>query len=58
MAIVLRPVTVRANRIAAITASDPVLQNATRSIPMNSVIILATRPASGVWGPISIPLAS
>ena len=34
--IVLRPVTVRAMRIAPITASEPVLQNAARSTPVSS----------------------
>ena len=33
MAILSRPVTVRATRIAAVTASEPVLQNAARSMP-------------------------
>ena len=36
IAIVLRPVTVRAMRIAPITASEPVLQNAARSAPVSS----------------------
>ena len=36
IAIVLRPVTVRAMRIAPITASEPVLQNAARSAPVTS----------------------
>ena len=36
IAIVLRPVTVRAMRIAPITASEPVLQNAARCVPVTS----------------------
>ncbi len=53
-----RPVTVRARRIAAITASEPVLQKVTRSMPVNSLIRRATSPASGDCGPISTPLRS
>ena len=55
MAIVLRPVTVRAMRMQPITASEPVLQNAARSLPVNSQNASATSPASGVCGPISMP---
>ena len=55
IAIVSRPLTVRATRIAAVTASEPVLQNATRSIPVNSETIRDTSPARGVCGPISKP---
>ena len=40
IAIVLRPVTVRAMRSAPITASEPVLQNAARSKPVSSQISL------------------
>ncbi len=57
-ATVSRPVTVRARRIAAITASDPVLQKVTRSMPVNSLIRRATSPAIGDCGPISTPLRS
>jgi len=42
LAIVVRPVTVRAMRMQPITASDPVLQNPTRSIPVSSHTSLAT----------------
>ena len=40
------------------TASEPVLQNATRSIPTMAATRAATSPASGVWGPVSIPCSS
>ncbi len=53
-----RPVTVRAIRIAAITASDPVLQKVTRSLPVISLNSAATRPASADCGPIAKPLRS
>ncbi len=53
MAMVLRPVTVRAMRMAPITASEPVLQSPARSKPVNSQMSLATSPASGCCGPIS-----
>ena len=47
MAIFLRPVTVRAIRMAPITASEPVLQKATRSMPVISDISLATSAVKG-----------
>ena len=40
----LRPVTVRARRIAAITASEPVLQKVARSMPVISQMSAATSP--------------
>ena len=55
LATLLRPVTVRDKRNAARTASDPVLQNVMRSLPVISQNILATSPASGVCGPVSNP---
>ncbi len=36
LAMVVRPVTVRAMRMAPITASEPVLQNPARSMPVSS----------------------
>jgi hypothetical protein len=54
----LRPVTVRAARTAPMTASEPVVQNVTRSIPDNRHIVCAISPASAFWGPISMPVAS
>ncbi len=57
-AIFLRPVTVRARRIAVMTASEPVLQNVARSIPVNLQMSCAARPASGDCGPISTPFSS
>ena len=41
----LRPVIVLASRIAAMTASEPVLQKVARSIPVSSQIALASLPA-------------
>ena len=58
MTILSRPETVRATRIAAVTASEPVLQNAARSMPIISQTSFATSPASGVCGPISMPASS
>jgi hypothetical protein len=58
MAIRSRPETVRATRTAAVTASEPVLQKAARSMPTIAQRRSDTSPASGVWGPISIPLRS
>ena len=55
MTMVLRPVTVRAMRIAPITASEPVLQNATRCMPVKLAISCATSAASGCCGPTSMP---
>ena len=55
---VLRPVTVRATRMAPITASEPVLQNATRAMPVSSLISCATSAVSGCCGPISMPVSS
>ena len=43
----VRPVTVRASRTAASTASEPVLVNAARSAPVISQSSAATLPASG-----------
>jgi len=50
-AILLRPVTVLARRIAVITASVPVLLKVTRSIPASSQIDSAISPASSDCGP-------
>jgi hypothetical protein len=58
MAIVLRPVTARAMRIAPITASEPVLQKATRAMPVRSAISCATSAARGCCGPTSRPALS
>jgi hypothetical protein len=52
----LRPVTVRATRIAAMTASDPVLQKVTRSLPVISEKSAAAGPANADWGPMAKPL--
>ncbi len=49
--------TVRAMRTAPITASEPVLQNATRSAPVISENSSATSAARGVCGPISMPVS-
>ena len=57
-AILSRPLTVRARRIAAVTASDPVLQNPTLSICTIAETRAATSPASADCGPISIPASS
>ncbi len=46
MTIFSRPVTVRARRMAAITASEPVLQKVMRSLPVISQNRAATLPAS------------
>ncbi len=58
MTILSRPETVRATRIAAMTASEPVLQNAARCMPTISQRSFDTSPASGVWGPISMPASN
>src|SRR3982750_662053 len=48
---VLRQVTVRAMRTAAMTASEPVLQSPARSKPVSAQTRSATSPASGCCGP-------
>ena len=57
-AILSRRLTVRAMRIAAVTASEPVSQNVARSLPDTSHSSAATSPASGDDGPISKPVLS
>ena len=44
--------------MAAMTASEPVLQKVARSIPVSSQIAFASFPAMGDWGPISTPVRS
>ena len=46
-----RPVTVRAMRTAVMMASDPVLQNVTRSTPVSSRNSCAAGPARSDCGP-------
>ena len=45
----------RATRIAAITASEPVLQKVTRWLPVSRLTRAATSPARGDWGPMAKP---
>ncbi len=49
----LRPVTVRAMRMAPSTASEPVLHTAARSPPVSSHNRLHTSAAKGCMGPMS-----
>ena len=50
--ILSRPVIVRAMRSDVITASEPVLQNVARSIPVSSLNRAATGPARSDCGPV------